>query len=128
VLSEVRSGARADAGAWFHSAAGDLYVWFDAAGRPDSFQISSIESGPERREWWLEWKRSGWRAGRVDSKETDSREHDLRSPVIEVSATSALKARDEVLRFFGREGGGVPEPVRRFVRDCLAAAAPEPRT
>lgn len=103
---------------WYHSPAGDLYVWLDGRNRVVSFQATCYEESGERQEWWLEWDGRGIRAGRVDSKEVDSRVHDLMSPTVDLSVRTPEAAK-RLLAFLEAEGGGLPLPLAAFVRDAL---------
>jgi hypothetical protein len=109
---------------WFHSDAGELYVWRGASDRIEAFQISFFDnSAEERREWWLEWGAKGAKAGLVDSKEADSRTHDLKSPTVELSSARVAEAALLAKRFLSREGAGLPAALRGFLDEKIASLA-----
>lgn len=106
---------------WYHSEAGDLYVW-GARGGVSSFQLSFMQHGlGERREWWVEWSGKSAKAGFVDSKEVDSRTHDLKSPTVDMSNARRREAGRLARRFLADEGAGLPEKLRAFLDGKLAA-------
>lgn len=121
VLNKVVSSASsADGKLWFHSDRGDLYVWKDPAGKIRSFQLSFFNDDQiDRREWLLEWGAGGIKCGQVDSKETDSREHDLNTPVIEMRRENNRDLSAQALSFLRKEGGMLPEEIKRFIETAL---------
>ncbi|HOW28009.1 MAG TPA: hypothetical protein PK876_05875 [Elusimicrobiota bacterium] len=103
-----RNGARRE---WYHSENGDLFVW-----RRDrdivSFQISclSLFRG-ERNECWGEWDGRSFRTGFVNSKEVDGREHDIKTPVVDVTTADSSAIRKALAGFLQAEGAGLPSDV-----------------
>jgi hypothetical protein len=106
---------------WYHSDGGDLYVWEGKGSAFSSFQVSFLDRGLERREWWLEWSELGARAGLVDSKEVGSRTHDLKSPTVDLSSARIREAARRAEEFLSREGARLPGAVRAFLDDKLAS-------
>lgn len=106
---------------WYHSDAGDLYVW-SARGGVSSFQLSFMAHGlEERREWWVEWNGKSAKAGFVDSKEVGTRTHDLKSPTVDMSTARLREAGRLARRFLADEGAGLPAKLRAFLDGKLAA-------
>ncbi|HRY29680.1 MAG TPA: hypothetical protein P5079_06535 [Elusimicrobiota bacterium] len=127
MLDEVRSDSVVQAPpgglrkSWFHSAEGDLYVWLNGQNDVRSFQLSFFAGGEERTECWVEWDGRQRRVGTVDSREVDSRPHDIRSPMVELSEAPRKRIIEQAAEFLDREGGNLPEGLRTFVRKKVAA-------
>ncbi len=127
MLREIRSDAVTNSGAplkkiWFHSAEGDLYVWKDPAGGIVSFQLTCFDqTSGERRELWAQWEEGKKvKIGLVDSKESDGRTHDLRSPVVRVSSADKSDVLRRLTDFVEREGGQLLTDDGEFLRSRLA--------
>lgn len=120
MLKEMATGGELAGSArkkWYHDENGDLYVWKTARGTVASFQLSFMETDSEdRQEWWVQWAGHGLRVGQVDSKEVDSRVHDLKAPVVEGATISAKRIRTKAQAYLERNGGELPDGLRRFLQ------------